>query len=167
MADPIISVHVDSSRLNLKLDKLAPEVRDALLATIFIETGILAGRAQARAEERLQMRTGKFLRKIRPWAKARGENRVYGGVDIRDPRANLFEWGGTTPPHEITPDSAKALRMKMAGGEVFAKRVMHPGGKYDARTILHTPFGEMKPEIEEALYNAVETAAQRAMEVGG
>lgn len=167
MADPIVSVQIDSSRLNLKLDALTPEVRDSLLATIFIETGILAGRVQARAEERLQMRTGKFLRSIKPWAKARGENQVYGGVEIRDPTANLFEWGGTTPPHEITPDTAKALLLNMRGGKVFAKRVQHPGGKYEARTILHTPFGEMKPEIEDALIKAVDTAVARAMEVGG
>ena len=163
----IVDIHVDSSRLNLKLERLPPEVRDALLATIFIETGILAGKAAERAADVMQVRTGKFVRRIRPWAKARGENRVYGGVQIRDPRANLFEWGGTTPAHDIAAKNARALVMQMRGGKVFAGRVHHPGGKYKALTILHTPFGEMKPEIQAALERAVDGAVERAMEVGG
>src|ERR1700728_800462 len=101
----------------------------------------------------LQVRTGKFVRSIKAGIRT-GKTSVTGRVYSNDPRAQLFEFGGTTPPHDIAPKNAKALLLQMRGGTVFAASVHHPGGKYEARNIIHSAFDEMKAEIVDSLERA-------------
>jgi hypothetical protein len=153
MAD-IVDVQINASRLNLKLEQMPADVRDALTAAVFIDAGLVARDAQDRAPKR----TGKFARSIRPRIRVT-DNRVTGNVSTRDPRANLFEYGGKTKAHEILPDKAKAL---MLPGGKFAARVEHPGGKYAALNIVHGAFQEMQRQIQADLEKAVRDAAARA-----
>ena len=160
----MFTVQVDASKINVRLEEMPPQVRAALTVAVFTAAGELAGLAQSKASgELLQVRTGKFARSIKPWIRTK-ENSVQGGVRSRDPRANLFEWGGTTPPHDIAPKNAKALLLQVRTGKVFAGRVHHPGGKYEPRRIIHSAFDEMKPQIEASLEEAVLNAADRVVE---
>jgi len=158
MADDIVSVKVNASRVNLRLEEMPDDVRRELFYEIAILGGELVDKARARAEELLQVKTGKFVGRIRFGLKRR-KNSLTGRVFSSDPRANLFEWGGKTGAHEILPDKAKAL---LISGGKFAARVHHPGGKYKRLEIIHGAFDEMKPKIVSGLEATVNDAAARA-----
>jgi hypothetical protein len=153
-----ISVKVDASRINLKLEQMPEDVRRELLFTIIIDGGNLVDLARGRAEELLQVKTGKFVGRIR-FGLRRSKNSISGRVFSTDPRANLFEWGGKTGAHDILPNKAKAL---LIGGDRFAARVHHPGGQYKRLEIIHGAFEQMKLAIESDMEAAVERAAARA-----
>lgn len=151
-------VQVNASRVNLKLEQLPEDVRHNLLYAIELVGGTLVDKVRARAEEVLQVKTGKFVSRIR-FGLERSRNRLFGRVFSSAATANLFEWGGKTGAHEILPDKAKAL---LIAGKQFAARVRHPGGHYRALQIVHAPFDEMKPQIESDLEAAVEGAVEKA-----
>lgn len=151
-----VDIKVDASRVNLKLEQLPADTRDALTAKVFVDAALLAQAAAHRAP----VRTGKFERSIKPRVTVRA-NSVTGRVFTHDPRANLFEWGGKTGAHEILPDKAKAL---LIGGQRFAARVHHPGGTYKALQVIHGAFDEMKSQIEADLESAVAGAVAKANE---
>lgn len=151
-------IKVDSSKLDLRLGKLQPAVHDALVVAVTLDAGELQGRAQSKASgDLLQVRSGKFVKSIKAGIR-QSADRVTGRVYSRDPRAHLFEYGGKTKPHVIEPTAARALLLQVRGGTRFAARVQHPGGKYDARQIIHSAFGEMKAGIAEDLVNAARGA---------
>jgi hypothetical protein len=150
------TVKIDASRINLKLERMPAEVRDALTAVVFVDAGLVARAAQ----ERAPLKTGKFARSIKPRITVR-ENSVTGRVSTHDPRANLFEWGGKTGAHDILPNKAKAL---LIAGNKFASIVHHPGGKYAALNIVHGALEGMAGQIETDLEDAVKNAAERASE---
>lgn len=157
-------VQVDASRATLRLEEMSPEVRDALIVAVTLAAGELEGSARSKASgDLLQVRTGKFVKSIKAGVRTSG-NRITGRVYSKDPRAGLFEYGGTTPPHEIAPKNAQALLMQVRGGSVFAARVQHPGGKYQARHIIHSAFDEMKTDIVANMEQAVEGASASASE---
>jgi hypothetical protein len=155
-----IEVKVDASRINLKLEQMPEDVRRELLFAIELDGGKVVDLARSRAEELLQVRTGKFVSRIRFGIK-RGKNSMFGRVFSSDPRANLFEWGGKTGAHDILPDKAKAL---LIGGNKFASIVHHPGGTYKRLEIIHGAFDTMKDQIQTDLEGAVQNAAARASE---
>jgi hypothetical protein len=163
MPADIVEVKVNASKVDLKLEEFPEDVRRELLYEIELLGGELVDRARGRAEELLQVRTGKFVGRIRFGLK-RSKNSLFGRVFSSDVRANLFEWGGTTPPHEIAPNKARALLLQMQGGTAFAARVHHPGGKYKRLQIIHGAFDEMKPQIQAGLEDVVAGAAARASE---
>lgn len=158
-----LDVRVNASRINLKLDEMPEAVRAELLDVIVTEGGALADLARSRAQELLQVRTGKFVRRIRFGVRQR-KNRITGRVYSSDPRAHLFEWGGHTKPHEIAPDGARALLLQVRGGSKFAARVHHPGGQYAARNIIHGAFDERKTGIQASMEAAVNSAVERVNE---
>jgi len=160
----MFDVQVDASRANLRLEEMPEEVRDALIVAVTLAAGELEGAAQSKASgDLLQVRTGRFVRSIKAGIRT-GKTSVTGRVYSNDPRARLFEFGGTTPPHDIAPKNTKALLLKMRGGTVFAASVHHPGGKYEARNIIYSAFDEMKPEIVENLERAVLDVVSRPIE---
>lgn len=160
----MFNVQVDASRANLRLEEMPEEVRDALIVAVTLAAGELEGAAQSKASgDLLQVRTGKFVRSIKAGVRT-GKNSVTGRVYSNDVRAHLFEFGGTTPPHEIAPKNAKALLLQMRGGTVFATSVHHPGSRYEARNIIHSAFDEMKSAIVEDLERAVLDVVSRPIE---
>lgn len=163
MSTDIVAVKVNSSKIDLRLAEFPDDVRRELLYEIELVGGELVDEARARAEQLLQVRTGKFVSRIRFGVK-RNRNRIFGRVFSSDPRANLFEWGGTTGAHEIEPKNAKALLLQIRSGNAFAARVHHPGGKYKRLEIIHGAFDQMKGRIETALEGAVTGATQRITE---
>ena len=160
----MFDVEVDASKADVRLEKMPEEVRDALIVAVTLAAGELQGAARSKASgDLLQIRTGKFVRSIKASVRA-GKHSVTGRVYSNDRRARLFEFGGTTPPHDIAPKNAKALLLQMRGGTVFATSVHHPGGKYEARNIIHSAFDEMKGEIVEDLESAAREAAGKPFE---
>ena len=153
-----VGMKVDASRVNLKLEQMPEDLRAAILAAVLELGGPLVDLARSRAEELLQVRTGKFVSRIRFGLKRR-KNSVFGRVFSSAKTANLFEWGGKTGAHEILPDKAKAL---LIGGKQFAARVQHPGGHYQRLQIIHGAFDKMKPQIQTELEGAVAGAVERA-----
>lgn len=157
--DDIVSVKVDASRVNLKLEQLPDDVRARLSDVIYLLAGVIADQARGRAESLLQVKTGHFVRSINDKVLNR-KNSITGRVSSSAKTANLFEWGGKTGAHEILPNQAKAL---LINGR-FAARVHHPGGQYAPRNIIHGAFDPMKPEIVAELEAAVNGAVAHANE---
>jgi hypothetical protein len=152
-----VGVDVNDSKLNIRLDALAPAVHDALVVAVTLDSGELLGRVQEYASQMFQVRTGRFVNSFKVGLR-QSKNHVTGRVYSRDPRASLFEWGGTTPPHDIAPKTAQALLLQVRGGQKFAAVVHHPGGKYRRTEILHTAFDDMKSQIRGDLDAAVKGA---------
>ena len=86
---------------------------------------------------------------------------LFAGGDLR--YAAIQEYGGTTSPHEILPSRAKALAFLTGGGEVFARRVHHPGSHIPERSYLRSSLGEMAAEIEAQMKSAVVDAVRARM----
>jgi hypothetical protein len=158
-----VKITMNTSKLDLRLEQMPQEVHDALVLAVTLDAGELQGAAQARAEELLQVRSGKFVRSIKAGVRQR-EGHVTGRVSSKDPRAGLFEWGGHTPPHEIAAKNAQALLLQMQSGTRFAAHVDHPGGEYKALQILQGAFDEMKSDIAADLEAAVRQVTDGTIE---
>lgn len=93
--------------------------------------------------------------------------------------AAIHEFGGRTPPHEIRPRSAKALRFVTPGfigpmqltkkgtlsrrassGVTFAKVVRHPGSVMPARPYLRPALQDSIPDIEKSFQNELSKALE-------
>jgi phage gpG-like protein len=74
--------------------------------------------------------------------------------------AEIQEFGGIIPPHEIAPDKAKALAFVVGGKQVFAARVNLPAVTLPERSYLRSSLAEMAEEITEELNQAVVEAMQ-------
>jgi hypothetical protein len=159
-AGDILTVKVNTSKIDLRLDQMPGDVRAALAEAIEVEGQALLVVARERASTLLQVRTGRFVRHIK-FGERRGKNKIAGRVYSADRRAKLFEWGGHTPAHEIKPRGARALLLHMRGGGTrFAAGVHHPGGTYKRLQIIHGAFDQMKGRIDEALQEAVASAVR-------
>jgi hypothetical protein len=83
---------------------------------------------------------------------------------VPDPKANLFEFGGKTGPHDIEPDNAQALLLQIGGGKIFAAKVHHPGGDFGRESfgagsqgkysVVQLAYNEMRAEIFSRMYDA-------------
>jgi hypothetical protein len=166
-----IKVFVDAAKVKLRFQELPPQSLDALEdAAHDLETELL-GRAQGLASGAvLQVRTGKYVAAIKGSVR-RSKTGVYGKVGSRDPRADLFEFGGKTGPHDIAPRGAKALTLNLGGAStMFAAIVHHPGGDYGRQSlgtgsrgkysVIFTAFDQMRAEIFSRFYGAVEQAVK-------
>ena len=142
---------------------MSPQVRDALILAVTLAAGELEGSAD-RSLRRSAAGAHRQVRQQHQGRRPTGKNSITGRVYSKDVRAHLFEFGGTTPPHDIEPKNARALLLQMRGGNVFAASVHHPGGVYEARNIIHSAFDEMRAEIVESLEKAVLDVAGRASE---
>lgn len=81
-----------------------------------------------------------------------------GGV----PYAAIHEFGGKSAAHDIVAVKAKALAFSVGSGEVFAKRVRHPGSTIPARSYLRSALAEMRDEITTGWKQAVLESLGRA-----
>ncbi len=71
------------------------------------------------------------------------------------PYAGIQEYGGTTAPHVIYAERAKALMLAIGGKTVFARRVNHPGSRIPARSYLGSTIGDFAPEIAAEMTGAL------------
>ena len=89
------------------------------------------------------------------------EGRVQSSGDVK--YARIHEFGGTTPPHDILPNKAKALAFVINGKQVFAKIVHHPGSRMPERSFLRSSFLEMREEISQTLRAGAVSGARQAL----
>lgn len=130
-------------------------VRARLRTTAEILDQELLAAARARAAGGvLRERSGSFVASIKGSVRS-SDRSVSGRVYTRDERAKLFEYGGTTPGHDILPTSAMALAFVMGSAQVFAAHVHRPEAHYDARHVIGGAFSDMKGDIEAELRGAV------------
>ena len=69
--------------------------------------------------------------------------------------AGIHEFGGVIPAHDIVPSKAQALAFVLGGKQIFAKRVHIPDVTMPERSFLRSSLGEMAPQIETGLRDAV------------
>ena len=76
--------------------------------------------------------------------------------------AAIQEYGGKTSAHEILPVKAQALAFVIGGGQLFARRVEHPGSLIPERSYLRSSLEDMQREILAALAEAATETWERA-----
>jgi hypothetical protein len=163
-----VKVYVDAQEVKLKLTELPPKALDAAEGAANELEQELLSRAQGLASGAvLQVRSGKYLAAIKGDV-SRTTETVKGRVYSRDPRVDLFEYGGSTGPHDIEASNAQALVLQVRGGTIFRKSVHHPGGDYGRSalgagsrgkySVLFTALDAMRAEIFEKMYHAVDDA---------
>lgn len=151
---------VDDSKLNLRLGKLEPEVRDALVVVVRRDADELRAAMRSLASgDLVQVRTGKFVKSFRRRVR-KSKNRVKATVGTKSPLAHILEGGASIPPHLIAPKNAHALLLRARTGLVFSAKVQSPGGKIAARRIVETAFENMKDQIESDLIAAGKSGAR-------
>jgi hypothetical protein len=144
----MFNVVVKSDSVMALLDTISPHVHDALLPAITRDAALILGQARALASgDVLQERTGKYVKSIK--SKVYDSNkRVYAKVYSRDPRAGLFEWGGSTPARDILPNTAQVMKFMGTAGEVFAKIVHRPVVQYPPHPVINAAFDELKSDVQ-------------------
>lgn len=146
-----VQVHVDYSKVRLRLQNMPEAVRAELFDVVTVLDVELVALASALAPEK----TG-YLKQHIKGSVSNTEKHVTGRARVRAPYAEILEWGGSIPAHDILPDQAQALAFLMSGEEVIAKRVHHPATTIKPRYFMHDALGQMSGEIVRGLEEAVE-----------
>ena len=152
-----VRVYVDAVKVRLRFQELGPDALDRLDNAAASLESELVDRARDKASGAvLQVRTGKYVANILGQVR-RTKQGVSGKVFSKDERADLFEFGGKTHIRDIVPNTAQAMLLQVAGGKVFAKHVLFPGGDYGRTAIgsgsrgkystIFAAFDEMRAEI--------------------
>lgn len=167
-----VRVYVDTAKTRLRFDRLPKDVIARLSAEAQRLADDLLAKTQGLASGAvLQVRSGKYVSALHDRVRTK-ETGVYASVFSRDPRVNLFEFGGKTAPHEIATKTAGALVLQVSGGQIFRGAVHHPGGDYGREqlgagsrgkySVIFAAYDEMRGEIFTRLYDA----ADRGIEDG-
>jgi len=161
-----MSVTLDAEALSAGLDRLPSQVSAAVEAKM---TAAVAELQRHVIDDKLhgQMlnaRTGRLASAVERSIEVKDGN-IVGAIFVNDsvPYAAILEHGGSTAPHDIVPDKAKALAFAMGGKHVFARVVHHPGSRFPARPYLTSALNDETDEIGAALKSAAITAAQEAI----
>lgn len=143
----MFTVKVDADQALVQIQKLVPEVREALEQVVGVDTSKLLARAQALASgEAVHVRTGKFLASLRGDTLS-GDTYVLGRVSSDDPRASLFDFGGVQQARDILPNARQALKFAGTIGAVYAAVVHRPEVTYPKHPVLHEAFYEMEKQL--------------------
>jgi phage gpG-like protein len=78
------------------------------------------------------------------------------------PYANIHEYGGKTPTHDIVATKAQALSFLREGKRVFYKRGHHPGSRIPERSYMRSALEDMQEEIVSELTKTYEEALRNA-----
>ncbi len=148
------SIDIDAGEVALDIASITPRVHDALLA----EERILEDRVLARAKQLAatlrKVRTGSYVDSIQGRLDDDVSGviaRVYSGLLA----ANILEYGGTIPAHDIVPVDARALHFSaFLRGDVFAARVHFPGAAIKGKPVLHRALAELQTVILDGLVEA-------------
>src|SRR5689334_21646610 len=119
MADDVV---IDHSKLDVRLGKLEPEMRDALVVVVRRDADELRAEMRSLASgDMVQVRTGKFVKSFRRRV-LKSKNRVNATVGTKSSLAHILEGGASIPPHLIVPKNAPALLVRARAGEIFAAK---------------------------------------------
>jgi hypothetical protein len=144
----MFEISVKSDSVMALLDTISPHVHDALLPAITRDASTMQARAVELASgEVLQERTGKYVKSIKSKVYD-SRKRIYAKVYSCDPRAGLFEFGGSTPAREILPNVAQVMAFMGSAGQVFTKIVHRPVVQYKPHPVINPAFDEMKTDVQ-------------------
>lgn len=150
----ITATPVGGDRLAARFDAMPR----ALAASLAAEAARLGEELRDAVERNLsgavlQRRSGRLARSIAVSAEPSG-GRVAVSLAGDAPYAGVQEYGGTIPPREILPRSARALAFRWQGRLRFFARVELPPVRVPERSFLRSALDEMAPEIRAALTDA-------------
>jgi phage gpG-like protein len=161
-----MSMTLDAEALSAGLDRLASDVSSAVEAKVAAATAELQRHVidDKLHGQMLNARIGRLASAVERIVEVKGGS-ISGEVFVNDSvrYAAILEHGGSTPPHDIVPDKAKALAFAAGGRSVFARVVHHPGSRFPARPYLASALSDEADEIAAALKLAAITAAQEAI----
>jgi hypothetical protein len=163
---PAVSFTVDTARIDAHLDRIGPDLEQALLQALKPLSSSMADEARSAAASHIRFlgkKPGQYLASIYGDAFAKeGElGRVVGGfVRSGSPLAHLLEHGAHTPPHEILPSAADVLAFDGSAGEVFARAVNHPGATIPAYPAIEPVLAARQSEVESVITEAVRDAVR-------
>ncbi len=131
-------------------------VQNALMREAETLCSALEGRIRQKLSgEVLSSRTGALANSISTSIDDGGTDVCVSASSAGVPYAAIQEFGGKTAAHDILAVKAKALAFVAGGGEMFAKRVRHPGSTIPARSYLASTFADMQDEITAVWKQAV------------
>lgn len=160
---PQIDLQIDESRLVARLDKIGPDVRQALVQALGPLAGQIAADARGLAAAHIRFqgkKPGAYLASI--YGGVTDKSYVVAGfVRSGNPLAHLLEGGASIPPHEILPSAADVLAFEGDAGMVFAKVVHSPGAIVPPYPAIEPAFVNARDEIERTVSDAVEGALNR------
>ena len=161
-----MSVALDAEALSAGLERMSSQVSAAVEAKVMAATAELQRHVidDKLHGQMLSVRTGRLASAVERIIEAKDDS-IVGEVFVNDSvrYAAILEHGGTTPPHDIVPDKAKALAFAAGGGHVFSRVVHHPGSRFPARPYLESALNDEADEIGAALKLAAINAAQEAI----
>ena len=141
----MIDVEFDADAVQDALSGQADTLRSALEARI----------QQKLSGEVLQIRSGALAASIISSVEDDGEDTSVSISSMGVPYAAIQEFGGKTAAHDIIAVKGKALAFSVGGGDVFAKRVHHPGSTIPSRSYLVSSLTEIHGEIESGFKQAI------------
>lgn len=148
------SIDTDAGEIALDIASITPRVHDALVAEERILEDRVLARARQLAATLRKVRTGSYVASIQGQLDDDVSGviaRVYSGL----PAANILEYGGVIPAHDIVPVDTKALHFAaFLRGDVFAARVHSPGATIKGKPVLHRALAEMQTQIIDGLVDA-------------
>ncbi len=161
-----MSVTLDGDALSSGIDRLPSQVTAALVAKVTaaateLQRHVIDDKLHG---QMLKSRTGRLVAAVERVVRVDGDS-VEGEIFVAGsvPYAAILDHGGTTAPHDIVPDKAKAIAFAAGGKHVFARVVHHPGSRFPARPFLESALGDEADSIASALKSAAVTAAQEAI----
>lgn len=153
-AETGFTIDTDAGEIALQMASIPPLVHEALVAEEYILEQRVLARAKQLAATLRQVRTGDYVASFQGRVEDE-QSSVLGRVYSGSPAANILEWGGTIPAHEIDVKNAKALHFAaFLRGDVFAARVYFPGAVIKGKPVLHQALAELQGEILDGLVDA-------------
>jgi phage gpG-like protein len=141
----------------------AQAVQDALLAKAKSFRDALEARIQRKLSgEALHARSGALAASISSAIESNESETAISLSCAGVPYAAIQEFGGKTAAHEIIAVNAKALAFSTGAGQVFRKRLHHPGSLIPARSYLASSLNDMRDEIVLGLKQAILEALGQA-----
>ncbi len=157
---PELRLRVDTTRFVARLDKITPDIREALRRALGPLAREISADARDRAEAHIRYvgkKPGQYLASIYGGTFDQGE-RLGGYVRSGDPLAHILEHGASVPAHEILPSTADVLAFDGGAGTLFAKSVNSPGATIPPYPAIEPAFTAAKGQIEAELTRAVKGA---------
>ncbi len=150
-----ISVEVDTKGLEL-LQKRVKEINDPAGTAlgnwaVNIHSKILANLTGAK----LKVRSGRLRSKQQFPLLTKSGDIIRAEFVNKTEYAAIHEYGGKTPAHVIVPKIKKALKFRMGGNVIFARKINHPGSKIKATHFMGEPIDDGLPKLRAAIKGAI------------
>jgi hypothetical protein len=158
--DAPFQVSVKSSKVTVKFEQLPDEIRGELRTTVDALDAELLSLTRSRAASLFKVRSGAYVASFRGSVR-QSASRISGSVHSHARQAQIFEWGGTVPAHDILPDRAQALAFMMSAGQVFAAIVHHPAFSIAGEQVAHGALEDMQATIVSEISGTVREAVAR------